>query len=237
MYALLRFDAITSRAIGSGFSHTLLLIFGGVSLAVASLLMIVQRDLKRLLAYSSIEHMGIVAIGIGLGGALGLFGALLHTFNHSIAKTFLFFTAGNVRENFGTLRMERIRGMARSLPWTGSALILGALAITGMPPFGLFVSELLILTAAFSTAHYFIAVLMLAAISMVFGALLHHFQYMLMGKAEDVPVQQPAFQTSWFVVMGVCVLCLLVLGIHVPAAFAAVLRGAMAVLQPAVLQP
>ena len=72
MYAILRFDAITSRAIGSGFSHTLLLIFGGVSLAVASLLMIVQSDLKRLLAYSSIEHMGIVAIGIGLGGALGI---------------------------------------------------------------------------------------------------------------------------------------------------------------------
>jgi len=75
MYALLRFDAITSRAIGSGFSHTLLLIFGGASIAVASLLMIVQRDLKRLLAYSSIEHMGIVAIGVGLGGALGLYGA------------------------------------------------------------------------------------------------------------------------------------------------------------------
>ena len=188
MYALLRFDAITSRAIGSGFSHTLLLIFGGVSLAVASLLMIVQRDLKRLLAYSSIEHMGIVAIGIGLGGALGLYGALLHTFNHSLAKTLLFFTAGNIRENFGTLRMERIRGMARSLPWTGGALVVGGLAVTGMPPFGLFVSELVILTAAFSTAHYFIAVLMLAAISVVFGALLHHFQHMLMGKPEDVRV-------------------------------------------------
>ena len=231
MYAILRFDAITSRAIGSGFGHTLLLIFGGVSLAVASLLMIVQRDLKRLLAYSSIEHMGIVAIGIGLGGALGLYGALLHTFNHSIAKTFLFFTAGNVQGNFGTLRMERIRGMASSLPWTGGALILGGLAITGMPPFGLFVSELMILTAAFSTAHYFIAVLMLAAISVVFGALLHHFQPMLMGKPEDVRVPT-TLRASEVTVMGVCALCLVVLGLHIPAAFAAVLRGAMAVLQP-----
>jgi hydrogenase-4 component F len=156
---------------------------------------------------------------------------LLHTFNHSIAKTFLFFTAGNVRETFGTLRMVRIRGMARSLPWTGGALVLGALAITGMPPFGLFVSELMILTGAFATAHYFIAVLMLAAISVVFGALLHHFQSMVMGTPEDVPVQS-AWQASWFVVMGVCILCLAVLGVHIPAAFAAVLRGAMAVLQP-----
>jgi hydrogenase-4 component F len=231
MYAILRFDAITSRAIGSGFSHTLLLIFGGVSLGVASLLMIVQRDLKRLLAYSSIEHMGIVAIGIGIGGALGFYGALLHIFNHSIAKTFLFFTAGNVQGNFGTLRMERIRGMASALPWTGSALILGGLAIAGMPPFGLFVSELMILTAAFSTAHYFIAVLMLAAISVVFGALLYHFQHMLMGKPEDVRTR-PALRASEITVMGVCALCLVVLGLHIPAAFAAILRGAMTVLRP-----
>lgn len=231
MYAILRFDTITSRAIGSGFSHTLLLIFGGVSLAVASLLMIVQRDLKRLLAYSSIEHMGIVAIGIGLGGPLGFYGALLHTFNHSIAKTFLFFTAGNVQGNFGTLRMERIRGMASSLPWTGGALILGGLAISGMPPFGLFVSELVILAGAFSTAHYFIAVLMLAGISIVFGSLVHHFQHMLMGKPEDVRTR-PALQVSEITVMSVCALCLVVLGVHIPAAFAAILRGAMTVLQP-----
>jgi NADH:ubiquinone oxidoreductase subunit 4 (subunit M) len=95
----------------------------------------------------------------------------------------------------------------------------------------LFVSELVILTAAFSTAHYFIAVLMLTAISVVFGALLHHFQYMLMGKPHEAPLQ-PVLQASWFVVMGVCALCLVVLGVHIPAAFAAVLRGAMAVLQP-----
>jgi hydrogenase-4 component F len=231
MYAILRFDAITSRAIGSGFGHTLLLIFGGVSLAVASLLMIVQRDLKRLLAYSSIEHMGIVAIGIGLGGALGFYGALLHTFNHSIAKTFLFFTAGNVQGNFGTLRMERIRGMASSLPWTGGALILGGLAISGMPPFGLFVSELVILAGAFSTAHYFIAVLMLAGISIVFGALLYHFQHMLMGKPGDVRTR-PALRASEITVMSICALCLVVLGVHIPAAFAAILRGAMTVLRP-----
>ena len=138
--------------------------------------MIVQRDLKRLLAYSSIEHMGIVAIGVGLGGALGLYGALLHAFNHSIAKTLLFFTAGNVREHFGTLRMERIRGMARALPWTSSGLVVGSLAIVGMPPFGLFVSEFIILTAAFSQAKYAVAVVVLVGLSVVFGALLHHFQ-------------------------------------------------------------
>ncbi len=230
LYALLRFDAVMSHAIGAWFSHTLLLIFGGLSVAVASLLMIVQRDLKRLLAYSSIEHLGIVAIGIGVGGPLGLFGALLHTFNHSIAKTLLFFSAGNVREHFGALHMEKIRGMARSLPWTGGALALGALALAGLPPFGLFVSELMIFMAAFSATHYFIAFLLLAAISVVFGALLHHFQGMLTGEPEKA-AEQSGFQAFEFTTIGICAACLVILGLHIPAALAALVRGALAVIQ------
>ncbi len=231
LYALLRFDAITSRAIGPGFSHTLLLIFGGLSVTVAALLMVVQRDLKRLLAYSSIEHMGIVAFGVGLGGVLGLYGALLHAFNHSIAKTLLFFSAGNVRENFGTLRMERIRGMARALPWTSTALVLGSIAIVGLPPFGLFVSEFVILTEAFAQARYLVAMLMLVALSVVFGALLYHFQHMLTGEAEK-PASGPRMLLTDFAAMGVCAACLLVLGVRIPGAFTQLLQGAAAVLKP-----
>jgi hydrogenase-4 component F len=230
MYALLRFDAITTHAIGSGFSHTLLLIFGTLSMTVSALLMVVQRDLKRLLAYSSIEHMGIVAIGVGIGGPVALFGALLHTFNHSIAKSLMFFTAGNVRESVGTLRMERIRGMARSLPWTSTGLVAGSLAIVGMPPFGLFVSEFMILTAAFGASRYFIAIVMMVALSVVFGALLHHFQNMLAGKPPDVPVKSKLL-TSEAAVMGVCAVALVILGVRVPATFAAVLQRALVVLQ------
>jgi hydrogenase-4 component F len=230
MYALLRFDAITSHAIGSGFSHTLLLIFGALSITVAALLMVVQRDLKRLLAYSSIEHMGIVAIGVGIGGPLGLLGALLHTFNHSVAKSLMFFTAGNVRESFGTLRMERIRGMARSLPWTSAGLVLGSLAIVGMPPFGLFISEFMILTAAFGAARYFIAIVMMAALSVVFGALLHHFQNMLAGKPAEAPVKSRLL-TSEFAVMGACAVFLVIFGVRVPGTFQSLLHRALVVLQ------
>ena len=231
MYALLRFDAITVRAIGSGFSHTLLLIFGGLSIGVAALLMVVQRDLKRLLAYSSIEHMGIVAVGIGVGGVFGMYGALLHAFNHSLAKALLFFTAGNVRENFGTLRMERIRGMARLLPWTSGALVAGTLAVVGLPPFGLFISEFIILSAAFASGHYMIAVLLLAALSVVFGALLHHFQLMLAGKAETLPAAHPGLLPSEFAVMAVCAASLLVLGVRIPGAFSNLLHVATEVLR------
>jgi hydrogenase-4 component F len=230
MYGIMRFDAITTRAIGNGFSHTLLLVFGGLSITVASFLMIVQRDLKRLLAYSSIEHMGLVALGVGIGGPLGLFGALLHAFNHSLAKTLLFFAAGNIRENFGTLKMEGIRGMARLFPWTSTALVVGSLAIVGMPPFGLFISEFVLLTAAFSGAHYLIATLMLVAISVAFGALLYHFQRMLTGEPESKPEHNVTL-VSDFAAMAVCAVCLLVLGVRIPGAFNNVLHGAMAVLR------
>jgi hydrogenase-4 component F len=230
MYALLRFDAITGRAIGTGFSHTLLLIFGAVSILVAGLLMIVQRDLKRLLAYSSIEHMGIVAIGVGLGGALGLYGALLHAFNHSVAKTLLFFTAGNVREHFGTLRMDRISGMARAMPWTSSGLIVGSLAIVGMPPFGLFVSEFIILTAAFAQGKYAVAVIVLVGLSVVFGALLHHFQRMLCGDATEA-AGKPKLLVSDFAPMAICAAALIVLGVRIPVSFVNLVHKAMAVLQ------
>ncbi len=229
MYAVLRFDAIVSRAIGSGFSHTLLLGFGGLSILVAAFLMIVQRDLKRLLAYSSIEHMGIVGIGIGLGGPVGIFAALLHAFNHSLAKSLLFFGAGNVRESYGTLRIERIRGMAGSLPWTSGAMIVGGLAIVGLPPFGLFISEFMILNQAFATAHYFVAILLLAVLSVVFGAFVYHFQHMLGGEPEQI-LPKPSFLISDVAAMSVCALCLLVLGVRIPAAFAAVLHGALGVL-------
>ena len=230
MYALLRFDSITSRAIGGGFGHTLLIVFGSLSIVVAAFLMVVQRDLKRLLAYSSIEHMGIIAVGVGLGGVFGLYGALLHAFNHSIAKALLFFTSGNVRENFSTLRMERIRGMARSLPWTSGALVMGSLAIVGLPPFGLFVSEFFILMAAFSTRHYEIAALILISLSVAFGALLYHFQGMLTGESKDRP-PHPRLITSEIAVIAICGVSLLVLGLRVPIVLTNLLHVAMGVLQ------
>lgn len=230
LYALLRFDTITSHAIGSAFSHTLLLIFGCLSITVAALLMVVQRDLKRLLAYSSIEHMGIVALGIGIGGPLGILGALLHTFNHSIAKSLMFFTAGSVRESFGTLRMRRIHGMARSVPFTSAGLVVGALAIAGMPPFALFISEFMILTAAFSASRYFIAILLLLVLSVVFGALLHHVQRMLAGKRTEEPAKLKLLP-SHFAVMGICTTYLIVFGICIPGVFANLLQRALVVLQ------
>ena len=230
LYALLRLEAITSHAIGTGFSHTLLLAFGCLSLVTAVFLMIVQRDLKRLFAYSSIEHMGIVAIGGGIGGPLGLFGALLHSFNHSLAKTLLFFTTGKVRDTFDTLRMDRIHGMARVLPNTSAVLIAGGVAIVGLPPFGLFVSEFYILMSAFAGYHYVLAAVMLLAFSVGFGALLYHFQRMLGGEPK-LPRSKKKLKATEIAGMSVCGACLLFLGLHIPSVLSAIIHNAVAVLQ------
>ena len=228
MYALLRYDAISVRAIGPGFSHTMLLIFGGLSLLGASLLMVVQRDLKRLFAYSSVEHMGMIAMGIGVGVPLGLYGALLHTFNHSAAKSLLFFTAGNVRENFGTLNLGRITGMARGLRWTSVFLIVGILAIVGLPPFSLFVSEFAILNAAFSCQQHVMVAVALLALVIGFGALIFQLQRMLSGEAS---LSRPAMITaSEITAMTLCAGVVIALGMYLPHALVDIIHGAMAVL-------
>jgi hydrogenase-4 component F len=229
MYALMRYDAIMSRAIGAGFSHTLLLVFGIASVVFAGLLIVVQRDLKRLLAYSSIEHMGVVAIGVGLGGTLGLYGALLHIFNHSVGKSLLFFTAGNIRENFGTLRMDRIGGLGRSSPRTAMALVAGSVAILGLPPFGLFVSEFAILNEAFKQSKLVVAGVFLVMLSVVFGGMLWHLFGMLFREPRFTPGPTRMVLSESLPIV-VAVLCLLLFGLHVPAGFTWLIRQAMAVL-------
>lgn len=229
MYTLLRYDAIVARAIGASFSHTLLLVFGAASLVTAGLLIVVQRDLKRLLAYSSIEHMGIVAIGVGLGGALGLFGALLHTFNHSLGKALLFFAAGNVRQNFGTSRMDRIGGLARLLPQTAMALSLGTLAIVGLPPFALFVSEFAILSEAFAQSRILIATLFLATLSIVFGGMFHHLSGMLFREGKLSPAST-RLALSEALPIAIAVIGLAWFGVHIPAGLKGLIERAIAVL-------
>lgn len=230
MYALMRYDAIVSRTVGPAFSHTFLLIFGVLSMVVAGLLILVQRNLKRLLAYSSIEHMGIIAVGLGLGGPLGLLGALLHTFNHSTAKSFLFFSAGNVRHNLGTLRMDEVRGISRTMPQTSAALLIGSLAIVGLPPFSLFVSEFAILSEAFAQAHYFVVALFLIVLSVVFGGFAHHLFPLLCGEPRRRP-ENSRLITSEFIAMGIAAACVLFFGVRIPHFFAVLLHEAMAVLQ------
>ncbi len=229
LYALIRFQEIASGALGSAYSRHVLLALGLVSALVGAMLMLVQRDLKRLFAYSSIEHMGIVATGLGLGGAWGVYGALLQILNHALAKCLMFFAAGNVRERYHEARMVRIRGLGTTMPLTAAALVLGGVALAGLPPFGLFASEFAILRQAFDH-HPAAGLLLLALLSVVFAALARHLQGMLGGRPV-VPPTGPGEATGGLVAMGICLALLLLLGLHLPGSVHSLLQRAVAVIR------
>jgi hydrogenase-4 component F len=198
------------------FAQELLQGFGLLSVAVAAIFIIEQADFKRLLAYSSIEHMGILSLGVGLGG-VGTFGAMLHAVNHSVAKAMLFFVAGNLLGVYKTKTVVDIRGAIRRLPVSGVLWVAGFLAITGSPPFGLFLSEIIILKAALDAGHPFVAVLYLASLALVFIGMSRVVLRMAQGakpassEAENRP--EPLSATLPPLALGSLVL---VLGLYIP---------------------
>lgn len=147
VYAVLRSKMVVDAAVSPGYAGNLLVVFGFISFGVAAFFILVQRDYKRLFAYSSIEHMGIAAIGFGIGGAVGTFGALFHLLNHALAKSLAFFASGHVQIRFGTRLIGEVRGLFKVQPLTAAALLTAALALVGMPPLSMFVSEFSVLSS------------------------------------------------------------------------------------------
>jgi hydrogenase-4 component F len=176
LYGILRFHVLTMSATGGEFSSRLLLAFGVLSVAVAAPFVIVQRDLKRLLAYSSVEHMGLMAVAFGVGGPLGVTAGLLHLVNHAATKALLFFVGGEVIQKFGNRRISAIRGAVRAAPLAGWAFLIGVLAITGAPPFGIFVSEVAMVGAGFRGEWPAIAAVsaVVLLLGVIFAGLLMH---------------------------------------------------------------
>ncbi len=158
--------------------------FGLVSVGLAALMLWRQRDVKRLLAYSSVEHMGLATFAFGLGGAAASFAALLHLTVHTLTKSALFFAAGRATQHAGSPLIERIRGLRASAPRAGLCLLLGALAILGLPPSGLFASEFLILVATIHRLPW-IAPLLLVALAISFAAILSKVQLMVFGETQQ----------------------------------------------------
>ncbi len=181
LVAVLRFKGLTDVAIGSEFTSNLLMYFGLASIVVAALIIFTQRSYKRLLAYSSIEHMGVIALGIGLGG-VGVLAALFHMLYHALSKVFLFLAAGNILLRFSSTKFDRVHGVMRVLPVTGPLFLAGFLAISGLPPFGMFFSKFLILSAG-ATSHMGVVIIALAALSLAFYGFFRHVSSMLFGEA------------------------------------------------------
>jgi hydrogenase-4 component F len=165
--ALLRFVQILNAAGDGAFARQLLLVMGLVSMAVAGVFMARQRDYKRMLAYSSVEHMGILIFGIGVGG-LGTFGALLHLVNNALGKGVLFLSAGNIHRAYGSKSTDDVTGAIRYTPVSAMLFLAGFFAITASPPFGLFISELTILQASFAEGRFVEGALFLVLIAIIF---------------------------------------------------------------------
>ncbi len=231
LYGVLRFHLLAAGTLGASFSSDLLLGLGAISIAVAVPFVLVQHDLKRLLAYSSVEHMGIVALAVGIGGPLGLFAAAFHMFNHSLAKTTLFVAAGALGQRYGTLRLARMRGAFEVAPLPALGLVVGTIAITGAPPFAPFASEFGIAQAGFAgrPAALAAAVVLIAGSVLVFGGMLFHVLNVALRTApRHLHVASFPFAAAF---VGVPLVALLVMGIWLPpqlreafSAVAAVLR-------------
>ena len=217
MYGILRYHIILTGALGSGYSGALLILFGLLSLATAAVFILLQKDYKRLLAYSSIEHMGIIAIGFGIGGPLGIFGALLHILNHAITKSLMFFGAGNILLKFKTKSISDVKGIATLMPLTAAFFVAGGLAITGSPPFGIFISELLILIAGFAGGNYPVSIAYLLLLVIIFAGFIYHISRMAFGEPPAGTTKEEPNHIG-LGVMAILLLAALVLGLYIPQA-------------------
>lgn len=173
IYAIIRFHLLTSAAVGNHFSNNLLVAFGLLSMVGSLPFILVQKDIKRLLAYSSVEHVGIIVLGIGLGGALGYTGAMLHMINHALGKSALFLSAGTLTQRYRSKLIPRMQGIGHLLPITSTAFMASLLAIGGAPPFGLFISELNVASQGFYIGGPALGFIFLMVVAVVFAGLIY----------------------------------------------------------------
>ena len=184
IYGLMRFQVLATRCLGPEFSGTLLVLFGVASILVAAPFVLVQRNFRRLLAYSSIDHAGIMVAALGFGGRLGVLGALLHMLYHAAAKPLMFFGTGNLQQHYDTSLLRRVRGAFHTARWTAGLLFMAALAVTGTPPFTLFQSEFIALTGALANGYLLAAGLFVLGIVTVFSGFLWHMVRLTLGPAR-----------------------------------------------------
>jgi hydrogenase-4 component F len=225
LLVIVRYYIIVTRTLGPAFPRTLLLAFGIMSIAVAALFIIVQRDMKRLLAYSSVENMGLIALSIGLGGPLGVLAALLHVINHSLAKALLFCGSGNILLKYGTRDMDAIKGVARVAPLTALLMGAGALALGGMPPFNIFISEFMVVTAGIHGGHPWLMLLTLLLLTLVLAGLVRMVARTLLGASPE-PVARGELGVLTLLPMVLLLAMMLTLGVSMPRPIAAALDSA-----------
>lgn len=219
MYAIIRFRAVAVAGLGPGFADHTLLAFGFLSVVIGALFMVHQGNFKRLFAYSSIEQMGIISVGLGFGGLLGLYGALLQVLTHAIGKSVLFLSSGDVMAGWRTRESSGVSGVLGALPLTGAVLLLGSFAILGAPPFGLFLSEFSIVRAGFQSSNPLLPALLLGLFVVAFVAFARTTTAMVLGSGPDHVAPCPSSEMEVLASMPLLagLGALLVLGLWIPS--------------------
>jgi hydrogenase-4 component F len=195
VYAIIRFDVLAEKCLGHDFPGSLLVGFGVGSILLAAPFVLVQRNFRRLLAYSSIDHAGIMVAALGFGGEWGALGASLHMLFHALTKPLMFFGAGNVQQQFGTPHLRKVTGVLSTLPWTGGLFLVATFAVTGLPPFGIFQSELTTLSAALAGSWTWAAGLFVLGVVTIFVGFLLHMSRMILGAPPLPP--SPGAECPW----------------------------------------
>jgi hydrogenase-4 component F len=231
-YAILRYYQVTAAALGSSFPRDALLAFGVASLLLAALYVFGQRDIKRLLAYSSIEHMGILAIGVSFGAPVALAGVMLHVLAHAAAKGNAFMGAGVFVVKYGTKQIATIRGALDLLPWSGPLFLLAIFALSALPPSGIFRSEFQIVYGGLGSGNYAAATVLVVLVTVVFFGLTASATRMLLTPAPRSLSAAAAIgrgePSAWMVVPAVAgIVVLFILGLHPPGELTSLISRAV----------
>ena len=212
---IIKYYIIVSKTLGPDLPQAMLLAFGIMSIACAAFFIVVQRDIKRLLAYSSVENIGIVALAIGIGGPLGILAGLLHAFNNSIAKALAFCASGNILLKYGTGDTRVVKGVMNIMPGTAVFFGVAMLALCGLPPFNVFVSEFLMLTAGIKSGQFLVTGITLVLLAAIFAGMVRMLTGMLFGEAPE-NVQKGELSIVKLVPMAFFAVVIVWMGVRTP---------------------
>jgi len=224
-YAILRFFQVAVGAGQRSFAEHVLIVFGVLSLVAASFFVLRQGNFKRLLAYSSIEHMGVIALGVGFGAPLAVAGALLHVITHASAKGLAFLSTGSLLRGYDTKEVDGVTGAGTAMPWTGPMFMAAALALCGLPLSGVFRSEFEIVSGGFAQSQYVGVTLLIVFVNIAFFGILWHAGRMVLTPAA---AGAPEGERSGWMVAGMvgCLIVVVALGVHLPSDLGTLLQNA-----------
>jgi hydrogenase-4 component F len=231
LYGIIRILALVNRSLGGNwYTSPLLVGIGLLSMVTAAVFIATQKDYKRLLAYSSIEHMGIITVGLGLYTPLSIFGALYHLLNHAFTKSLLFLASGNVYLKYHTREIARVKGIIKTMPRTGWIFLLGLLAIAGMPPFSIFTSELIIIMAGFASKHLLAAIAFVILVVVICAGIVAKMMEMFFGKGVK-KISPGDLNPLGLVVLGLTLVMITIAGWTLPPQLKGLIKAAAVIIQ------